>query len=282
MGINSEFQIAGGSVIGTDHVLEGKPNQDAFVWSAHNDCIIAVVCDGCGGAKHSEVGSKVGARIIVKLIEEQLRYNLATLDSPHTSFLEKVRQDVLAQLRILTNAMGNSFSQTVADYFLFTIIGFLITPFRALIFSIGDGVFIVNGEITTIGPFPDNEPPYISYGLTGSKVTDKNPEFLKFWFYKFLQTEDLNSVLIGCDGVKDLIEAEEAMIPGRNEVVGPISQFWKDDGYFKNPFKISRKLNILNKPSQEILWDQRKIRREKGLLHDDTTFVVARRTPENF
>lgn len=282
MNIQSEFQLAAGSVRGTDHVLSDKPNQDAFKSVVSKDHITAVVCDGCGSGKHSEVGAKIGVRMIVETIEKLLRIQPTVLfdDSPPNLFWERVRQDVLAQLRVLVNSMGGSLSQTVTDYFLFTIVGSLMTPNSVSIFSIGDGVFTVNGRVTPIGPFPDNEPPYLSYNLTGSKVSDKHPGLLNFKVHETLLTRDIQSVLIGCDGVGDLIEAEKKKIPGKNELAGPISQFWENDQFFKNPDMVRRRLVIMNKPSQKIDWKEKKVCREKGLLHDDTTLIVVRRTPE--
>ena len=54
------FECASGSMIGRNHVLAGKNNQDAFRVVMREQHIIAVVCDSCDRGKHSEVGVKLG------------------------------------------------------------------------------------------------------------------------------------------------------------------------------------------------------------------------------
>lgn len=285
MSLVGDFQIAGGSVRGSSHIAIDKSSQDAYVWRFFPDYIIAVVCDGCGSGRHSEVGAKIGARLIAKAIEENYKLfmdqpiNLFKPEPPYP-FWDRVKQDVLAQLRVLAKAMGGSLSQTVTDYFLFTTVGFLVTPIGTVTFSIGDGVFVVNGEVKPVGPFPNNEPPYIAYHLTGSRVLDANPELGDFQVHHLLKTDEVQSILIGCDGVVDFIKAENNKVPGKEKLVGPISQFYEEDRFFKNPDMVRRTLAIVNKPSQKIDWDGRIIKREKGLLIDDTTLIVVRRKPE--
>ena len=42
---------------------------------------------------------------------------------------------------------------------------FIVIPECLLTFSIGDGTFIINENVRTIGPFPNNTPPYPVYAL---------------------------------------------------------------------------------------------------------------------
>lgn len=287
MNLTEEFQIAGDTVRGSLHISTDKPNQDAFVWRFLPDYILGIVCDGCGSGKYSEAGSKVGVRLIAKAIKENLNVFMSQpmqlfRSEPPYPFWERVRQDVLAQIRILVRAMGGSLSQTVTDYFLFTTVGFLMTPFGVSIFSIGDGVFIINGEVKTIGPFPENKPPYITYDLTGSSVTDNNPSLRFFQINEILKIDDVQSILIGCDGLEDFIGSENKVIPGGKEkdLVGPVSQFWEQDGFFTNRDMVRRRLAVVNRPYQKIVWDKKQVIRKKGLLRDDTTLIVVRRKPK--
>ena len=126
--IATPFEIAGGSVTGRAHVAAGRNNQDAFCWASGADGLVAVVCDGCGSGARSEVGAQVGSRLLVRAATRLLRSSLDVAD-----LLEQVRQDVLASLRLLAREMSvdaASFSRTVADHFLFTIVGVLITGSR--------------------------------------------------------------------------------------------------------------------------------------------------------
>lgn len=272
------FEIAAGSVAGRNHQLAGKNSHDAFCCLFEEEAIIAVVSDGCGSGRHSEVGAKLGARLLAASIYENVK-RLSQRISVDNFFLywERVRQDVLAQLRVLTNAMGGSFSENITDYFLFTIVGAIITPRVTFIFSLGDGFICVNGEITQIGPFPGNEPPYLAYGLTGSSVIDQHPELLQFQVYPTLPTKSLQSLLLGTDGVKDLVAAANRRMPGKNELFGPLSQFWEKDSYFKNPDMVRRRLALANRDVTSLDSGSFSLTKEPGLLPDDTTIVVIRR-----
>lgn len=280
MGVLADFEIVGGTITGREHTRVGKNNQDAYYWCATESMIVAVVSDGCSTGTRSEVGANLGARLTVGMLIQRLT-NISELNQAQflrsDFFWEKIRQDVLAQLRVLANALGISLSQTVNDFFLFTIMGVIVTHFTTFLFSIGDGIYYVNGELTRLGPFPNNEPPYLCYALTGSNLTDSHPELLKFWLHQ-VATADVSTILIGTDGVGDLVSIAERNMPGKSELVGPLSQFWEQDGYFKNQDKIRRKLSLINTDS--IKMRNGALVREVGLLPDDTTMVVIRCKPK--
>ncbi|MFH1192266.1 MAG: protein phosphatase 2C domain-containing protein [bacterium] len=274
-----KFEVASGSVRGRDHRETDKNNQDGFYIASACDALCAVVTDGCGSGKYSEVGAKIGARLVTEAIMREIEQSIRRGIIPNP-VNEKVRQNVIAQLRILINAMGASVSEIVNDYFLFTIVGFLILPWETYIFSIGDGVFITNGNIVKLA-FANNAPPYISYGITGSSLKDEKLNLLHFQIHEIIPTENVESILIGTDGVGDLILAEVKNISGKVELVGNINQFFKEDKFFKNPDMIRRRLSLINRDAVKYERDQHgriiDIKKEFGLLPDDTTIVAVRR-----
>ena len=275
------FEVASGSITGRDHRLAGRNNQDACYWLSTERATVAVVCDGCSSGKHSEVGAKIGARLIVEAILRHFKKlpqdSIPLLENGSCLFWERVRQDVSAQIRILAIAMGNSFSQTVNDYFLFTVLGALVTPTLTFIFSIGDGLYWINEEMNSIGPFESNEPPYLAYDLIETTFNQSKPELLKFQIHEHLLTSEIKSLVIGTDGIFDLNSAAERKMPGKEEKVCPINQFWQEDGYFENSDKIRRKLTLVNRDVKSVDWDEKSVLPENGLLRDDTTLVVIRR-----
>lgn len=179
------FQIAAGSVIGKDHVSSGKcligrNNQDAFAIRRTSDrgyeFIAAFINDGCGSGKHSEVGAWIAANALADSIAVRYFCRRGLSDrrqdwirEPSQAIelaLEDVRKDVLAQIRLLANSFGGSFSQTINDYFLFTTVGILITPEITQIVAIGDGMYaledidtflITDPTLNNLGPFPGNK-----------------------------------------------------------------------------------------------------------------------------
>lgn len=276
--MKTHFQLSSGSTVGREHRLIGKNNQDALAWFQSDSLTIGVVCDGCSSGQHSEVGAQLGARLLVERLARLFASNLTTEDEGRIhKILERARQDVLAHVRILALALGGSLSHTVSDYFLFTIVGFIITPNLATTFSLGDGLLVVNGEITQLGPFPHNEPPYLAYALVESSMADCDSDFLRFHCHHVLPVDQVTSLLVGSDGVADVIDSSDQLLPGKTEPAGSLSQFWNDSSYYQNPDALRRRLFLMNREMVQPDWPQQRLRKSSGLLPDDTTLIVARR-----
>lgn len=270
------FDIAGGSIRGQRHEKAGTNNQDAFAWSYTDGTIIAVVCDGCGSSRNSEVGAKLGARMTVEALREWLP---VLSHAPATILLEQVRQHLLGQFGDLVQTMGNDPLKTILNYFLFTIVGAVITPDKAIAFTHGDGVLAINDDYADL-IYPDNAPPYLTYDLVRDALDPSIHRHLMFNVHWEGRPEEVRNLLIGTDGVNDFHLAAERCIPGTSERIGPLSQFWHDDRYFTNPRCIRRYLKQVNRTVLQVDPEQKKTRKEIGLLPDDTTFIVVRRKQE--
>ncbi|WP_204102831.1 MULTISPECIES: protein phosphatase 2C domain-containing protein [Spirulina sp. CCY15215] len=268
--MKGQYELAMGSIAGREHTRLGRNNQDALSVLSCDRFTIAVVCDGCGSGRHSEVGAKIGARLVVETLSNTLQDKaIAALQYPQ--FWQSIHQKILIQLQTYIKAMGGDWQQTLNDYFLFTIIGVLITPENTSIFSLGDGVILLNNCLTKL-EFSGNAPPYISYGLKYLWEDRECPQEFQFQIHQSCETKELNTLLIGTDGVGDLINFGDRTLPGKLEKVGDIAQFWQDDSYFKNPDKVRRKLFLMNR---EVHHSGKP--KEVGLLPDDTTFIVLRK-----
>lgn len=275
-----EIQFVGGSIPGTDHTMPGQPkwvnNHDSFIIQPSDHCVVAIVCDGCGTGKHSEVGAKLGSILLARAIVSQAERILSSrplADLGADVFWERITRMVVGQLTGTICAMGDSLTDIVREHFLFTVVGTLITDSAVLVFSLGDGMYAINGKMYDLGPFPNNEPPYLMYALTGS--TREGSASNRLFVNHMITAENFQSVLIGTDGLSWLISASDMQIPGREEKVGPISQFWENDEYFVNDDMIRRRLAVINRERS----DGKAVR--GGPLKDDTTLVVIRRRPEN-
>jgi hypothetical protein len=265
------FQVISGSVTGRNHALIGKNNQDAHYISSDATATIALVSDGCSGGEHSEVGAKLGVRIVAEAIISHLRETSGEIEP---NFWQKVKQQTLIKLEIIakTISCNGNFYSTINDHLLFTIVGGIITNKETIIFSIGDGVFAINGQINLIkARIADHAPPYLGYGLCG------HPEWGEIQIHSQTSTEQTQSILIGTDGVNDLIEAEDQLLPGKAEIVGNIAQFWQDDRYFQNPDLIRRRLLLINRDILKPDWQNQQLNKYSGLLPDDTTLIVIRK-----
>ncbi|WP_088243319.1 protein phosphatase 2C domain-containing protein [Calothrix rhizosoleniae] len=273
--MQDKFELAGGSIIGREHLRLSKNNQDAYYWVNFESATIAVVCDGCGSGTHSEVGAKIGARLVVEAILRNL-----SQDRLSTEFWQGVHQDLLHSLGMIAVSLGRELVQVVKEYLLFTIIGAVIFPQETALFAIGDGVFALNGEVIPIPHFPDNAPPYLGYGLISDILSHMKLVDCQFCVHRQLPTPEVQSILIGTDGVEDLIAVADRFLPGKSDRVGEIAQYWEDDNYFDNPYFLTRRLALINHTSIKPDWETRYLKKQNGLLPDDTTLVVIRNREE--
>ena len=257
------FDIAAASVQGREHARAGRNNQDALCIRVSEHGLVAVVADGCGSQPCSELGAQLGVRRLVQAAQQRLLEG-ERVDEP--GFLPGLREDLLCLLGELRGELGRD---AMAD-FLFTVVGAVVTPSKTLIFSAGDGVWALNGEVHPLGPFPGNAPPYLAYALMGGEDVTLSTQAL-------VPTEDVHALLLGTDGVADLARLASARLPEKEEPVGPLSRLWTDDRYFANPDALRRRLALINRESVRADFDTRRLVRTPGLLPDDTTLVVLRR-----
>lgn len=262
--MSAKLEFAGGSTIGRDHRLVGRNNQDAWTILQDDELTIGVVADGCGSGAFSEVGSRLGIRIFAETIRDSY-FDGSTREVNWP----RVQQHTLSQFDMLARSMGDSYRKVIEEHFLFTLIGFVIDARQAIFFALGDGTIIINDEVIELGPFPGNAPPYLGYGLIKELVT-VDPALLNVAVVATLPIDALESFLLATDGVDDFVAREEMMVPGHNEQVGPLSQFYRQDRFFVNSELVSRRLKLVSRD-----WPVHQP--QPGLLHDDTTLIVGRR-----
>jgi hypothetical protein len=280
--MKSLFESVAGSIVGTDHRKQfvWKNNQDAYAIRESDDLMVAVVADGCGEGAHSELGARLGAHLLAHRLTQLFGWSESTADENALSDgLERLRISIILSLQqLLMEIDRDSRTQSVVDNFLFTLLSIIITPTSTYVIGIGDGVYAINREIVRIGPFPRNEPPYLAYGgLVKSNIA---PELCRFTIHKVIPTSELQSACIGTDGIADFGRISNLTLPGKNELVGSLSQFWTEDKFFKNSESLRRRLNLINNCVSQPDWDAQELNQEHGRLADDTTMVVIRRRPQ--
>ena len=281
--ITDQFSVRAGTVRGTTHIRKGINNHDSFYtgYISHSDAIVGIVCDGCGSGAHSEVGAKIGSSLVATSIGRHLMW------TDQTKIWAGVRKEVTSHIHSIALAMENGVAaqNVIADHFLFTIVGFLITEEITQVFSIGDGFYATRaGDRVTpveIGPFDGNSPPYISYNLVPTR-RHYSTEDLEFTVETW-SSETLTGVMVATDGVTQMneIQDEVVSIGATGELVGPSTQFLDDPGTFlKLNASVQRKLYRVNPciPQMSVNWDAKMPSLKMGLLSDDTTVVMATRS----
>jgi hypothetical protein len=267
------FECASGSIIGRHHTDIGMNNQDSFSIIEGGENIVAVVCDGCSGGQHSEVGSNLGASMVAS---ELSACGLdGTKDVAYT--LERVRRLVVDRINLIVHNSGMPIVEAVSNLFLFTIVAAIVGRNNTFIISIGDGLYSINDNVVEIGPFENNAPPYIAYSIVQEYLSNDKKKDLGFCVNEIIPTHEVESLLIGTDGICDLIEVQGKEIPGKSELVGGVEQFWKQDLFFSNEFAVERRLRLINKESVKMDAERRILTRKVGHLRDDTTLISIRR-----
>ncbi len=240
-------EVAAGSVAGRMHRRLARPNQDAVSWIRARRGVVLVVCDGCGGAPRSEVGAALGARLWSRALVERLDAGAAV----DAALFEVAGADVLAHLSALAAAMAPDPAAVVVDHFMFTSLAAVITPEAVAVHAIGDGVVVLGDAVSVIGPFPDNQPPYLAQALLGSRPVGKT------WL---ADPREIDRVAIATDGA------------GALPCLGDLAV----DIVFRNPAALTRRLALLAEDQVEIDWEARRVVRTQALLDDDTTIALAR------
>ena len=261
--LHDSFAVTGGTVRGREHQRLGRNNQDAFAWAATAKAFVAVVGDGCGSGPHNELGSRLGAQLLVTALGQKLDEHP---ERPIEELLAAVRTALLARLSCLLSALGGPAVVTVRDHFLFTLLGAVVGPRETVIFSLGDGFWMLDGERHLIR-CPGNAPPYLGYALIPEALESATLGDTPFMIEARRPTADVENLLIGTDGAAEL------------ERIGPdlLEDLVTDDRYLKNPQAINRFLSRLNRERIRIDWQAGVVRKCPGLLEDDTTLILVRR-----
>lgn len=279
--LSKTFQLQDGSVVGRTHVgrgnvLTGRNSQDAFCHYRDDRCIVMVVSDGCGSTPYAEFG----ARLIANLVCREFRF-MGRADCCTEARLADAMVVITSSLRDIEAGMIRDFETAVQfahDHFLATVVACIVTPTTTTVVSCGDGCFALNGEFCSLDDF-ESRPPYLAYSLMGYSDDAVAPESFRFSVVAQKPTSEVQSLMVGTDGVEDLRAAALKFLPGTDRKVGPLSQFWTDDRYFANPVAIDRVLHRANSEHKRFNAGLGRIETSQGLLPDDTTMLVMRRRP---
>jgi serine/threonine protein phosphatase PrpC len=186
------FNIADANMIGKSHQRLMYNNQDAFDWKEKEGILVGVVCDGCGSHSHSEVGAKLGAKFITTYLINNYStpgFSIAKLQAALEVFITKTARE-------LSSDTTDAWRKVIEDYFLFTIVGFIIDENGTTFFYQGDGSILYNNEWIDLST--NNRPEYLAYNLL------RESENLSF--KSFHKSSPITNLLIATDGVQDILE----------------------------------------------------------------------------
>ena len=250
--ITNEFFVTSGSITGTTHRNRFRNNQDAVYIAENDNALIGVVADGCSEGKHNEVGAKLFSRFICNQ-GLKLAYKLDNSRNTDKFFI-RLRNKTLKFMRHLLNTIGDNSSENLQNILLFTIIGTIITHNTAIIFTMGDGAYVLNDSLYVIDS--DNKPDYLAYGLIDEL------ESPLFNIRAVLKTTKLRNIMLCTDGINYLLNASSTILKDGSPA-GDHTQFLNEDRYIRNPSLLQKKLVVLG-----VL---------NSILKDDTSIILIRR-----
>jgi hypothetical protein len=271
--ITDRFLVAAGTVIGIEHRLRGRNNQDGFAVMADENNLAAIVCDGCSSSPGSEVGAKLIARLAADSILKLMARKQASAGS---EILPLLREEILFRLRAITRELPEP-GNAVDEMFLATIIGATVNDHTASVFSLGDGIFSVNGQSEVIDE--NNRPNYLAYSLSPGDYPEVDQQSIDFILRKEIPTSDFESLAIATDGAAEFEKKKNQTftVLGKEETVRGFAQFEQEERYLKNPSLLAKRLFLLNAEKTTIDWSGRQVSRFPGIFNDDTTIVLIRR-----
>jgi hypothetical protein len=247
------------TVTGARHLRVAKNGQDAAAAASGPGWVAAAVCDGCSAGAFSEVGARLGAALVVAALARRLAAaevikedsaERGRASAGHASLWADVRGEVVRALAALADRMGEDRVQAVVDHFLFTIVAVAATRDDASVCAIGDGTYAFDRATRVLGPFAENQPPYLGYALLG----DEPPMHIE------VVPAGTRVVALGTDGA--------------TELAGGLARF-ADTRYLEHADRARRELAVLARGREVIEWDERRVVRTAE-LHDDCAIAVVR------
>jgi hypothetical protein len=236
---------AAASVIGARHQRAGRNGQDAAVVVTGEGVAIAVVCDGCSSGASSEVGARLGAMVFAQKLRARLEAGECVRER---SVWEATRAEVASLLAAAIGTNKIIDAQDVHDCLLFTIVAAAITHEGAAVWALGDGAYAVDAQTCVLGPFTNNEPPYLAYDLLGTAATAHFEVF-----------DRATRIVVATDGIEDL-DRDFGVFAAPELVAHP-------DG-------LRRRLSQLARGDDRIDWREQRVVRTPALLQDDLAIAI--------
>lgn len=204
------------TVIGREHVRLGRNNQDGVFALTRDDLGVVVVTDGCSSQPFSEVGARLGARVLAMLVS---RMDLVPLEALPTQAMTALTTWLA---RFVETVEGDDPGQVLEAYGLFTVLCAVQRGSEAVVFGSGDGAVVVDERVTRLSSGDDNAPAYLGYRVLGREV----PVVVH-------HLGPARQVALCTDGLDGWVTTAA-------------SALFDDELVWKNPMQLQRRLNVLH------------------------------------
>lgn len=194
---------------GLEHQKLNVGNQDAGTLYLGKNILIGSVADGCtsgnnlNGKSNNQTGAVIGSYLIVRL----LRKLVLKKHIPLSEILPPLEHNLMTSLRKFVNALNPwEFERRglIKNFFLSTLLFFVITEDEYLIANCGDGDILINGSYNSLNLDSGN---YFANNLIEMQKLENGDYSIKpslnFRIVSQGRTNDLHNLFIATDGFLD-------------------------------------------------------------------------------
>ena len=139
-----------------------SPMQPPDLRDKFGEWVGGFIADGCGEGQHSEVGANQAARMAIRQM-----HHLMMQGYPPATIPDLLFSDILRYINgNVTDNCLNTYdygerAELIADYWLFTALGVIMSGDQGVIFHAGDGVYSIDDDMTVLDQ--NNAPTYPGY-----------------------------------------------------------------------------------------------------------------------
>jgi hypothetical protein len=261
--------VGGATQHNLNAVTESQNSQDSLSIIVRKQAIAAVVTDGCTGTHEkleasSRSANEVGAKLLAYVVSNAaLRLALTHTRLPAERFVWKlsdvIGRKLLAMIRTFAGTDAVTQRVFAFDFLMSTILGFVVTDRRFIVFHSGDGIIAVNGETRDLD---DQAGTYLTNELISRTEAGRAPPSIKL--LSSGPTGALNSILLATDGLARLANDHRNELTEFETATPPAHQVRNGVDFLLQEFR------------QRLAWNP-----DVDLkLDDDATFALLRRTGE--
>lgn len=214
---NAYWQIIGKSVIGANHLRQGKPCQDAILWGSVDDAAVLSIADGHGSERspHSDEGARIAVEVLTEMLSDFYAKNGPALDRFSLTFRqfgkEHFQQTLVRrwkdEIKKRVICRGEQWDENSLVQYGSTVLGVLVSPRFLVFLQLGDGdILLVNKEGLVYRPLRRDERLFANE--TTSLCTDKAWAEVQVVFHPLIGEPPV-LVLISTDGYANSFTNEE-------------------------------------------------------------------------
>lgn len=276
--IKLPFAVGGGTQQGVEHKLDNQNNQDASCILIDNNYIMGCVCDGCSSThdylKDSFSNNEVGAKLIGHIVTRNAQRIIKDKEIEDVNlFLNELSENVLQKLVKLVDIFCEEDEMDkelfIFDFLMTTVLGFVVTQEKYIVFYCGDGVIGIDNKINVL----EETGSYFGEKVLQTCCPDKYSAIKShnsdFKIFSSGEVADLNNIFIATDGFYDIANNyKEALVDFVDQATKNVRSGFD---------------NILSEFRNRILKNEAVYSEimSKNWPRDDASFLLLRRIDEN-